>query len=291
MVQTLHFGVIPQKVEALAVWLPQELHPWSEQEAIRTVLSVLSTHGAQEHAVGLQQFRQRSPAHLTQHRRAASPFWGLDVVQVLNVKDHLLGLFLGSLRLLFGQFQVCPHHILKGFDVNLECIHGMSVRHEHEAQQPHIYSPAGRCSCIGRVLLWPGDSSEDPHRAPGIWAWWVRGSSAMFDVSCSWWHHTTHPRLAASYQPRGTLQTILKMRETRKRDNWIMLKWNYSPHQNSLLFLWKTCSTPFRKYHRLISTVTGSKAIFYSSAPLPGPRPGVYAWLRAVSRHGVNVSR
>lgn len=49
MVQTLHLGVVSQQVQALAVRLPQELHPGSEQQAIGTILSVLSTHSAQEH--------------------------------------------------------------------------------------------------------------------------------------------------------------------------------------------------------------------------------------------------
>lgn len=48
MVQALHFGVVPQQVQALAVGLPQELHPGSEQQAISTILSVLSTHSTQE---------------------------------------------------------------------------------------------------------------------------------------------------------------------------------------------------------------------------------------------------
>ncbi len=49
MVQALHLGVVSQQVQALAVGLPQELHPGSEQETISTILSVLSTHSAQEH--------------------------------------------------------------------------------------------------------------------------------------------------------------------------------------------------------------------------------------------------
>ena len=48
MVQALHLGVVPQQVQALAVGLPQELHPRSEQQAIGTILSVLSTHSTQE---------------------------------------------------------------------------------------------------------------------------------------------------------------------------------------------------------------------------------------------------
>lgn len=50
MVKTLHLGVVSEQVQALAVGLPKELHPRSEQQAISTILSVLSTHSAQEHA-------------------------------------------------------------------------------------------------------------------------------------------------------------------------------------------------------------------------------------------------
>lgn len=50
MVQALHLGVVSQQVQALTVRLPQELDPGSEQQAISTILSVLSTHSAQEHA-------------------------------------------------------------------------------------------------------------------------------------------------------------------------------------------------------------------------------------------------
>lgn len=49
MVQALHLGVVSQQVQALTVRLPQELDPGSEQQAISTILSVLSTHSAQEH--------------------------------------------------------------------------------------------------------------------------------------------------------------------------------------------------------------------------------------------------
>lgn len=48
MVQALHLGVVPQQVQALAVRFPQELHPGSEQQAVGTILSVLSTHSTQE---------------------------------------------------------------------------------------------------------------------------------------------------------------------------------------------------------------------------------------------------
>lgn len=44
MVQALHFGVVSQQVQALAVGLPQELHPRSEKQAVSTILSVLSTY-------------------------------------------------------------------------------------------------------------------------------------------------------------------------------------------------------------------------------------------------------
>lgn len=50
MVQALHLGVVSQQIQALAVGLPQELHPGSEQQAICTILSVLSAHSAQQHA-------------------------------------------------------------------------------------------------------------------------------------------------------------------------------------------------------------------------------------------------
>lgn len=49
MVQSLYFGVVPKQVQALAVRLPQELHPGSEQQSISTILGVLSTHSTQEH--------------------------------------------------------------------------------------------------------------------------------------------------------------------------------------------------------------------------------------------------
>ena len=49
MVQALHLGVVSQQVQALAVRLTQKLHPRSEQQAIRTILSVLTTHSTQEH--------------------------------------------------------------------------------------------------------------------------------------------------------------------------------------------------------------------------------------------------
>lgn len=49
MVEALHFRVVPQQVQTLAIRLPQEFDPWSEQQAVGTVLSVLSTHGAQQY--------------------------------------------------------------------------------------------------------------------------------------------------------------------------------------------------------------------------------------------------
>lgn len=51
MVQTLHFGVVPQQVQTLAIRLPQEFDPRSEQQAVSTVLSVLSTHSTQQHTI------------------------------------------------------------------------------------------------------------------------------------------------------------------------------------------------------------------------------------------------
>ena len=50
----------------------------------------------------------------------SSPFRSLDVVQILNVQDHLLGLLLGSLSLLLRQLQVSPNHILQRLDVHLK---------------------------------------------------------------------------------------------------------------------------------------------------------------------------
>ncbi len=49
MVQALNLGVVSQQVQALPVRLPQELHPRGEQQAISTILSVLTTHSTQEH--------------------------------------------------------------------------------------------------------------------------------------------------------------------------------------------------------------------------------------------------
>ena len=49
-----------------------------------------------------------------------SPLGGLDVVQVLDVQNHLLGLPLGGLSLLLGELQVRPNHILKRLDVHLQ---------------------------------------------------------------------------------------------------------------------------------------------------------------------------
>lgn len=49
MVKTLHFGVVPQQVQTLAIGFPQEFDPRSEQQAVSTVLSVLSAHSAQKH--------------------------------------------------------------------------------------------------------------------------------------------------------------------------------------------------------------------------------------------------
>lgn len=49
MVQALHFGVVSQEIQALAVGLPQELHPRSEKQAVSTILSVLSTYSTQKY--------------------------------------------------------------------------------------------------------------------------------------------------------------------------------------------------------------------------------------------------
>lgn len=51
---------------------------------------------------------------------ASSPFRSLDIVQILDVQDHLLGLLLCRLSLLLRQLQVSPDHILQRFDVHLE---------------------------------------------------------------------------------------------------------------------------------------------------------------------------
>lgn len=50
----------------------------------------------------------------------SSPFWSLDVVQILNVKDHLLGLLFSRLSLVLSQLQVSPDHILQRFYVHLK---------------------------------------------------------------------------------------------------------------------------------------------------------------------------
>lgn len=56
MVQALHFGVVSQQVQALAVGLPQELHPGSQKQAVSTILSVLSTYSTQKHTEKSQKF-------------------------------------------------------------------------------------------------------------------------------------------------------------------------------------------------------------------------------------------
>lgn len=66
--------------------------------------------------------------------------------------------------------------------------------------------PADKCSCTGKGLLWPGGSCAGPRRAPGTWAWSARGSSAMFDAFCSWWHRRGRPEQAAFYQLPETLR-------------------------------------------------------------------------------------
>lgn len=145
----------------------------------------------------------------------SSPFRSLDVVQIFDVQDHLLGLLLGCLSLLLCQLQVSPNDILQRFDIHLKAKTSITLWLQKtlvsrttwcvQTSQVSPHAPAGRCSCTGKDPPWPGGSCGDPRRAPGTWAWWARGSSAMFDVSCSWWHRTKHPRLAASCQPQGTL--------------------------------------------------------------------------------------
>lgn len=53
-------------------------------------------------------------------QRGQLPFWSLNIIQILNVQDHLLRLFFGSLCLVFCQFQVSSDNILQGFDVDLK---------------------------------------------------------------------------------------------------------------------------------------------------------------------------
>lgn len=55
MIQRLHMCIGAQKLQTLAIWLPQELDPWSENCAVTAVLSVLPTHSAAtQHATLLQ---------------------------------------------------------------------------------------------------------------------------------------------------------------------------------------------------------------------------------------------
>jgi len=46
MIQRLHMCIGAQKLQTLAIRLPQELDPWSENCAVTAVLSVLPTHSA-----------------------------------------------------------------------------------------------------------------------------------------------------------------------------------------------------------------------------------------------------
>jgi hypothetical protein len=50
LVELLDAAVVAQEVKALAVRLPQELHPGGQDGAVRAVLRVLPTHSAQQQA-------------------------------------------------------------------------------------------------------------------------------------------------------------------------------------------------------------------------------------------------
>lgn len=52
-------------------------------------------------------------------RYGHAPLWGLNVIQILNVQDHLLRLFFGRLGLLLCEFQVGTNHILQRLDIHL----------------------------------------------------------------------------------------------------------------------------------------------------------------------------
>ena len=55
LVEFLHWVVVSQQVQTLTVGFPQELHPWSQDGAVSTVLSVLTTDSAQQQAGGGKQ--------------------------------------------------------------------------------------------------------------------------------------------------------------------------------------------------------------------------------------------
>lgn len=105
------------------------------------------------------------------------PFWSLNVIQILNVQNHLLGLSFGSLCLVFCQLQVGSDNILQWLDVDLKpqtskfWILASLLLATTGSVSPPLHIPAGRCSCTGRDLPWPNGSCGDPHRAPDTWAW------------------------------------------------------------------------------------------------------------------------
>lgn len=96
------------------------------------------------------------------------------------------------------------------------------------------HKPADRCFCTDTVPPLPSGSCGDPHRAPGTWAWWARGSSAMFDAFCSWWHRRAHLKLAAFYQLRETLRKRNKMTVT-TWENLVIFDMNTENVSNGLL--------------------------------------------------------
>lgn len=129
MVKTLHFGVVPQQVQTLAIRLPQEFDPWREQQAVGTVLSVLPTHSAQQYT-GQMQFVCYSLTHyfffsrsgslkFPTNQRCHAPLRGLNVIQIFDVQHHLLGLLFGRLGLLLCKFQVGANHIFQRLDIHL----------------------------------------------------------------------------------------------------------------------------------------------------------------------------
>lgn len=52
----------------------------------------------------------------------SSPFRSLNVVQVLDVQNHLLGLLLGCLSLILRQLEVSSNHILQRLDIDLKAM-------------------------------------------------------------------------------------------------------------------------------------------------------------------------
>ena len=51
LVEALHGRIVSKQVQALAIRLPQELHPWRQNSTICAVLLVLATDRAQEKTV------------------------------------------------------------------------------------------------------------------------------------------------------------------------------------------------------------------------------------------------